>query len=796
MRVKTIHLIHHSHLDVGYTELPGKILHRHIGFIRQALRIAQNHADFKWVVDTFWPLEEFLHQASALEKERLATAIRQGQIDVSANYLNFTENLGYSALRNVTQRSVEFGSSIGVDFKHAMTADINGHSLAFAQALADRGIQYLFSCIHTHHGMFPLFRCQTPFYWELPQGEQILVWNGEHYFLGNSLGLMPQAAYLRPQRYLVNDDFQVGEDELTIAERRLPRYLDHLESSGYPYDFVPLMVSGLITDNAPPNVQILSLIKKWNQKHGDKVRLVLLNLSDFFQRLDQEAASIPVYRGVWPDWWSDGFLGDPAGVRIFRMAQRHYHRFEKLARHHPEIQQAPLTEVVQLLALYAEHTFGHSDTLTYPSHWMVHATAIHKQHYAVNAMECIETITDQALEQLGARPYTSERSVRYELLNPHDHEYAGLATLYLENIDLDLFELHQGLNVMDCDSGAVLPHQQRSSTRGQELCISVVLAPGERQKLELVPVSQDAAVSFLTSSPIRGVDRVEDISINHSLSIEENCLNTPWVHIAWSQKQGIHTWKDLKNDLDLLRTDRKHAAFTPIYERSPCTDTREERRQIGRNRKRENVQRSVGLWQAVLGSEVGEVFAKVVLAYQLPGTESCVIELVAYRDRPQVDVTLLVHKTSCKDAENLYLSMPFGLPDRHELWLDTSVHPFRPWKDQIPGSLTDFFTVHEGVALCSENYGIAVATRDSGVMQLGDLQHKPRILAGMPALEHETGHLYAWLMTNYWETNFPVNLAGFHQFQYSVMWGEAYQDPKVALQQCQDVNEGIYCYLI
>ena len=42
----------------------------------------------------------------------------------------------------------------------------------------------------------------------------------------------------------------------------------------------------------------------------------MATLSEFFERAREEAGQLPVHRGDWPDWWSDGFAGDPEGSNV------------------------------------------------------------------------------------------------------------------------------------------------------------------------------------------------------------------------------------------------------------------------------------------------------------------------------------------------------------------------------------------------------------------------------------------------------------------------------------------------
>jgi hypothetical protein len=49
---------------------------------------------------------------------------------------------------------------------------------------------------------------------------------------------------------------------------------------------------------------------------------------------------------------------------------------------------------------------------------------------------------------------------------------------------------------------------------------------------------------------------------------------------------------------------------------------------------------------------------------------------------------------------------------------------------------------------------------------------------GDPRLEDDPAHAYAWLMTNYWETNFGADLGGFHEFRFTVESRRGAREPR------------------
>ena len=873
---RTLYLIHHTHTDVGYTELQGRILDRQVDFIRQALRLVEADERFRWTCETFWAVEQFLKVASPDEKARFVRAVKSGRIGLSASYLNFSELLDYATHRDLMRRVQAFGEANGITVRSSMTADINGHSLAFAQALRDHGVEQLFTCVHAHHGMYPLFKNQTPFYWQMPNGERLLVWNGEHYHLGNELGLVPGAFMTR----MVEDAVRPGEALVSIAERRVPAYWRYLASQGYAYDFAPLMISGLMTDNAPPAPGLTDYLDAWNQRHGDEVRLVLGTLETFFDALRSSEVEIPTYEGLWPDWWADLTAAAPAATQIFRQAQRRLALYRYLVepkgaappvetavpgQHEDQLQRRVVEDqlhrgvVEDQLALFAEHTFGHSGSYTHPDHLLVAACSYRKSAYAAEALEGAVRLLDAATNQLGAAGFEAGRPLRFTVTNPNPHRFVGPVRLELDPFECGDVEVNfepegslpppvPGFSVTDVASGTALPSQAVRVPRGIEVVVWLEVESGGSRSLQIdaggtrtsdkrdpagaeSPAAGDAgridppAASirrsatradrpFLRVTPTRGIDGAEDVAsasqdredivtratpgggehpepvARHGRDVtrapHKEALETPFVRIEWTRPQGIVSWVDKRSGRELLDPVRAHPAFSPMHEVSPASP----RTLMGRNRKGANVVRSAG---ALLGSgdaRDSDLFSAVLLDYELPGTRQCALLLRAYHVHPFVEVEFAIHKETSSDVESIYLSLPLKAGPDAELWIDTSVRPMRPWKDQVPGTLTDFFHVFDGVASVEPGFGVGLAMPDTPLLQLGDLAFKPRLLGGMDALREEVMRPYAWLMNNFWETNANIDLAGYFRFRFGIFWGEEFASPEEIFRTCRNLNGG------
>jgi len=78
------------------------------------------------------------------------------------------------------------------------------------------------------------------------------------------------------------------------------------------------------------------------------------------------------------------------------------------------------------------------------------------------------------------------------------------------------------------------------------------------------------------------------------------------------------------------------------------------------------------------------------------------------------------------------ISLPFRTTSeqRDELWVEKTGAVLRPRKDQLPGTLTDFYSIQEGYALCNSGTGLVIATPDTPLLQLGPLEYGQRLLNG------------------------------------------------------------------
>ncbi|WP_300684317.1 hypothetical protein [Acutalibacter sp. 1XD8-36] len=357
----TIYVIHHSHTDIGYTDAQEEMEFHHVQFIRQVLDILRQGdqgrkewSGFKWNCESAWCVERFLEAAAPQEKECFFKYVKEGRIGVSGSYLNLTELVSGRVLGQNLQKIKKIMGENGVQIRSAMTADINGYSWGFSDALLDAGVENLLCCLHTHHGYHPTFQKQNPFWWTAPSGRKLLVWNGEHYLLGNELGLAQESEF----QYTIQDGMPEMQDRFHKAELRLYSYVKTMEEQNYPYDFVPVTVSGMMTDNSPPSVKVIRFLHEFNEKHRAEIQLKMVTLQEFFDEAKGRLGDIPTYSGDWTDWWADGVGSTPNIVAHYREASRLYDMVCALDPDCKIVTQEEREAISYNLIFYAEHTWG------------------------------------------------------------------------------------------------------------------------------------------------------------------------------------------------------------------------------------------------------------------------------------------------------------------------------------------------------------------------------------------------------------------------------------------------------
>lgn len=794
----TIHLIQHSHTDIGYTSDQHTIVRAHSDFIRDVLRILDQEGPekaeggFRWQLENFWQLEQFLSGATPDELASLVRYIDAEQIGVSLNYLNSNELIDGATLRKKIDSAVAWSRQHGGSHDSAMTADVNGYAWGYAQTLFDAGVRNFASCVHTVHGYFPAGTDQQAFWWETPKGDRLLVWVAPHYQIGNDLGMCPDGV----MSYTIRDEW-VGretEDPDALRVSRISRYLDDLRERGFAHTAVPAMISGAATDNAPPNALIAETVRRWNAEHGDIAKIELSTLDRFFARLrSEDLTQLPIYAGDWTDWWADGVGSTPREVKLVRQAQRRLRLVEGVDRFPDTGTKALIDDARDNIALYAEHTWGHSHSVELPWNATAAALDLTKGAYAVQARVSASRALENVLAASGEITPRTAMEPRYRVLNPHDREISANTVVTVEHWQVP--EGRGKLSLKDAGTGRILPTQSRIAPRGTELLAAITLGPRESADFELclVPLGPEDSRNRLQA----GTDRVIDIDGPNSTDVVPSLsrIETPFVIATFDSARGLVSLITRPEGQELVRADAENAPFAGIWHVTPGTDDQVPRRgKFGRNRRMPATQRHNARLSGARLLDDGEVSTRLELDYSLAGTEFYTVTLELFKTDPRIRASVRVHKQSVWDPESLSIALPFSAGPGSVLTVEKTASFVRPGIDQIPGTLQDFYLAQRGIAWNTDGFAVGIALPDAPLITLGTLEHAPIKLNDGDDFEANARVVYSLVANNFWETNFRADIGGFHEFDYVLTWGSG--SAQQTIEHSGDLVDGLLSFPI
>ncbi len=150
-------------------------------------------------------------------------------------------------------------------------------------------------------------------------------------------------------------------------------------------------------------------------------------------------------------------------------------------------------------------------------------------------------------------------------------------------------------------------------------------------------------------------------------------------------------------------------------------------------------------------------------AVNTPQVES---EIVLLDGEKKIEFINRVKKTKVYTKEAAYFAFPFAM-DHPEFRYEIQNGYVNPSRDIMKGGNLEWFSVQHWVAADQDNVSAALVPVDAHLVTLGDIVRGawPREFGS------RKGTIFSYLMSNYWETNWPAGQGGDYTFRYAVTSG-------------------------
>jgi len=700
-----LYLIHHTHLDIGYTHLQSEVEHLQWEHLENAVDYGEASAgnpeesQFVWNPEGLWAVESYLANHSEPECMRLLWGLRNGWIALDGLFANLLTGIATSeGLMRSMETSRRLNSWTGLEIESAMLTDIPGFTWGLVPVLAQHGVKYLSIGPNFGHriGFFSDELGDKPFYWESPSGdERVLTWVSGAGYAWFHTGL--------------------GYSQLTnlLNEQNVFKYLDSLVANDYPYDIAHMRYN-IGADNGPPDSALAETVRSWNERFVSP-RLLISSTAEMMNAFEAKyGETLPVYRGDLTGHWEDGVASSARETALARRVAEELVQTEALS----VILGSPLSneELYQTwrnVFLFYEHTWGSWNSISDPEGDFTLRQWQQKKQF-------VESANEQSADH--------RNSVIASHEEPESTHFDVINTLNWDRSDIVLIpgELSEIGDLVVDEMGSSVVSQRLTSGELAFLAENVPAFGTRRFEIRAGEATADERELDSANSAATG---------QFSIRVDEDHGTISSILF------GPADW-------DLVGQSPGFNEYLYVPGREP-------------QEVQHNAPGQVGLRDA------GPLVWVLETHADAPGTNGGISsEIRLYEGVGRIDILNTIDKSLVYDPEAVLYRFPFNIP-APQIRVDVPWGSFEPETDQIPGSSKNYMSAGNWVDIHNENVGVTFVTVDVPMVQFGEIRTDAIVTGWMDRFE-PSATLFSYVMNNYWETNYKAGQEGFHEFRYSI----------------------------
>jgi hypothetical protein len=716
-------VVPNEHLDIGYSDYPTKVAEIQSRAIDEAIEMIGKNPEFSYSPDAYWSVEQFLHGRSQEQAQKLFDLVAQKKVFVPAQYAS--NATGFPSLEDTIRSlypSYEFYLKHGGDFDYANITDVPSCSWSYASVLAAAGLKYFVDASDNWRAPIILFgrlNERSPFWWEGPDGGRILTWVSRHYIqMASFFGLPPQIS--------------AGRDSLPI-------FLQAYDRPDYKSDGV--IVYGTQVENTDLFPQQATLASDWGKVYAFP-KLHFSGFSEAMQYIGgQLGDSIPVIRADGGPYWEDGLITDASITSLARSNEQRALAAEKFSTIsslvNPVIR--PDSEAMKLLwdnlRMFDEHTWTSYRSWRDPEHAEAIRQNAVKDSRATNGKLLLEQLLDRAMASIA--DYINRPSQTLVLFNPLSWQRTHLVEV----------DINKGIKLVDLATKETVPYQEIYTGNGfrhvRFLAQSVPAVGYKCYALE--PTQTEPA------APAQSVSTT---------------LESPYYRVTLDPETGaVRSILDKELNRELVDSSNPYRFNQYVYV-TGADKPRNSALEYNPTLPKPQLEphgAGGGRLISVTKTAFGTLAKMESSAVNTPRIET---EVVLFDGEKKIEFNNRLNKTKVYTKEAVYFAFPFAM-DHPEFRYEIQNGYVNPSRDIMKGGNLDWFSVQHWVAVDQDNISAALVPVDAHLVTLGDI-----VRGSWPKeFGNRKGTVFSYLMSNYWETNWPAGQGGDYTFRYAVTSG-------------------------
>ena len=716
----TLFVVPNEHLDIGYSDYPTKVAEIQSRALDEAIEMIGKNPDFRYSPDAYWSIEQFMHGRSPEQRQKLIELVQQKKIFVPAQYAS--NATGFPSLEDTIRSlypSYQFHLKQGGDFDYANITDVPSCTWSYASVMAAAGLKYFVDASDNWRAPIILFgriNERSPFWWEGPDGGRVLTWVSRHYIQAASLfGLPPQIS--------------AGRDSLPI-------FLQAYDRPEYKSDAA--LVFGTQVENTDLFPQQATLARDWNKVYA----FPKLRFSGFSEAMDyiggQLGDSIPVIRADGGPYWEDGIITDARTTSLARSNEQRALAAEKFSTISSLINPVirPDSEAMKLLwdnlRMFDEHTWTADRAWQDPEHAESTRQSAVKESRATNGKLLLEQLLDRSMASIA--DYIHRPSGTLVVFNPLSWQRSNLVEV----------DINKGTQLIDLATKEIVPYQE------------LYTGQGFRHIRFLAKDVPPVGYKCYAIDPARA----EPASPAQSVS---STLENAYYRVTLDPETGgVRSILDKELDRELVDSSSPYRFNQYVYVTGadkPRNTALEYKPTLPKPQLEPHGAGS-GHLLSVVKTAFGTVARMESSAVNTPRIET---EVILFDGQKRIGFINRVNKTKVYTKEAVYFAFPFAM-DHPEFRYEIQNGYVNPARDIMKGGNQEWYSVQHWVATDQDNVSAALVPVDAHLVTLGDI-----VRGAWPReFGNRKGSVFSYLMSNYWETNWPAGQGGDYTFRYTL----------------------------